>query len=257
MIHSTAIVHKDAEIGEDVHIGPYCIVEEKVQVGKGTRLVSHVVLQKGTQIGENCTVSPFASLGGPPQDISYKEEETTLVVGNNNVIKEYVTMNRGTEHGNGITSVGNNNFIMAYAHIAHDCKVGNNVIMANCATLAGHVEIADFVIFGGLCAVHQFCRIGKYAFISGVTGVPKDVPPFMIAAGDRAKLYGLNVVGLERRGFAKEDITQLKKAYRIIFRSSLPLSTSLRIVQEEISGEHQYVNDLIEFIKSSKRGICR
>ena len=221
MIHSTAIVHKDAEIGEGVQIGPYCIVEEKVRVGKGTRLLSHVVLQKGAQIGENCTISPFASLGGPPQDISYKEEETTLVVGNNNMIKEYVTMNRGTEHGNGTTIVGNNNFIMAYAHIAHDCKVGNNVIMANCATLAGHVEIADFVIFGGLCAVHQFCRIGKYAFISGVTGVPKDVPPFMIAAGDRAKLYGLNVVGLERRGFTKEDITQLKKAYRIIFRSSL------------------------------------
>ena len=257
MIDSTAIVHKDAEIGEDVQIGPYCIVEEKVRIGRGTRLVSHVVLQKGTEIGEGCTVSPFASLGGPPQDVSYKGEETALIVGNNNVIKEYVTMNRGTEHGGGITSVGNNNFIMAYAHIAHDCKVSNNIIMANCATLAGHVEIADFVIFGGLCAVHQFCRIGKYAFISGVTGVPKDVPPFVIAAGDRAKLYGLNVVGLERRGFTKEEITQLKKAYRIIFRSSLPLSTSLRIVQEEIPGEHRYVNDLIEFIKSSKRGICR
>lgn len=216
-----------------------------------------MVLHKDTQVGENCTISPFASLGGSPQDISYKGEETTLVMGDNNTIKEYVTINRGTEHGGGVTSVGNNNFIMAYAHIAHDCKVGNNVIMANCATLAGHVEIADFVIFGGLCAVHQFCRIGKYSFISGVTGVPKDVPPFVIAAGDRAKLYGLNVVGLERRGFAKEDITQLKKAYRIIFRSSLPLSTSLRVVQEEISGEHQHVNSLIEFIKSSKRGICR
>ncbi|MDR2018502.1 MAG: acyl-ACP--UDP-N-acetylglucosamine O-acyltransferase [Syntrophobacterales bacterium] len=257
MIDSTAIIHKDAEIGEDVHIGPYCILEEKVRVGRGTRLLSHVVLHKDTQVGENCTISPFASLGGSPQDISYKGEETTLVMGDNNTIKEYVTINRGTEHGGGVTSVGNNNFIMAYAHIAHDCKVGNNVIMANCATLAGHVEIADFVIFGGLCAVHQFCRIGKYSFISGVTGVPKDVPPFVIAAGDRAKLYGLNVVGLERRGFAKEDITQLKKAYRIIFRSSLPLSTSLRVVQEEISGEHQHVNSLIEFIKSSKRGICR
>jgi UDP-N-acetylglucosamine acyltransferase len=257
LIDSTAIVHKDAQIDDGAFIGPYCIVEERVQIGKGTRLLSHVVVQKGTRIGENCTVSPFASLGGPPQDVSYKEEETTLVVGNNNVIKEYVTMNRGTEHGDGVTSIGDDNFIMAYAHVAHDCKVGNNIIMANCATLAGHVEIADFVIFGGLCAVHQFCRVGKYAFISGVTGVPKDVPPFVIAAGDRAKLYGLNVVGLERRGFTKEDITQLKKAYRIIFRSSLPLSTSLRIVQEELPGEVGYVNDLIEFIKSSKRGICR
>ncbi len=257
MIDATAIVHKSAEIDESVYVGPYCVIEENVQIGKGTKLASHVVIQKGTRIGQNCTISPFASLGGPPQDISYKDEETTLVIGDNNMIKEYVTMNRGTEHGSGVTTVGNNNFIMAYAHVAHDCKVGNNIIMANCATLAGHVEIDDFVIFGGLCAVHQFCRVGKYAFISGVTGVPKDVPPFVIAAGDRAKLYGLNVVGLERRGFSKENITQLKRAYRIIFRSALPLSTSLKIIEEELSEEHGYVNDLIEFIRSSKRGICR
>ena len=257
MIDPTAVVHKDAEVDEDVSIGPFCVIEERVKIGKGTSLLSHVVVQKGTQIGENCTVSPFASLGGPPQDVSYKGEDTVLIVGDNNVIKEYVTMNRGTVHGGGVTRIGNNNFVMAYAHIAHDCTVGNSIIMANCATLAGHVEVADYVIFGGLCAVHQFCRIGKYAFISGVTGVPKDVPPFVIAAGDRAKLYGLNVVGLERRGFSKEDITQLKKAYRIIFRSSLPLSTSVRIVQEELSGECRHVADLIEFIKSSKRAICR
>lgn len=257
MIDSTAVIHKDAEIDADAHVGPYCVVEERVKIGKGTVLKSHVVVQKGTEIGEGCTISPFASIGGPPQDISFKDEQTSLIIGNNNVIKEYVTMNRGTEHGGGVTRVGNNNFIMAYAHIAHDCTVGNNIIMANCATLAGHVEIADFVIFGGLCAIHQFCRVGAYAFISGVTGVPKDVPPFVIAAGDRAKLYGLNVVGLERRGFTKEEVTQLKKAYRIIFRSSLPLSTSLKIVQEEFSEGSQRVQDLIEFIKSSKRGICR
>jgi UDP-N-acetylglucosamine acyltransferase len=256
LIDRTAIIHKNAEVDESVHVGPYCVIEEKVRIGKGTRLLSHVVIQKGTQIGENCTISPFASIGGPPQDISYKEEEETiLVVGNNNMIKEYVTINRGTVHGGGVTTIGNNNFIMAYAHVAHDCRVGNHVIMANCATLAGHVEIADFVIFGGLCAVHQFCRIGKYAFISGVTGVPKDVPPFVIAAGDRAKLYGLNVVGLERRGFTKEDITGLKKAYKIIFRSSLPLSTSLKIVQDELSGVH--IDELVQFLKSSKRSVCR
>jgi UDP-N-acetylglucosamine acyltransferase len=257
LIDPTAIVHKDAEIDAQAVIGPYCVVEEKVKIGRGTTLRSHVVIQKGTRIGEGCTISPFASIGGPPQDISYKEEETSLVIGNNNVIKEYVTMSRGTEHGGGVTSVGNNNFIMAYAHIAHDCKVGNDVIMANAATLAGHVEIADFVILSGLCAVHQFCRVGQYAFISGVTGIPKDVPPFVIAAGDRAKLYGLNVVGLERRGFTKEEITYLKKAYRMIFRSSLPLSTSLRIVEEEFAGDCERVRDLLEFIKSSKRGICR
>ncbi len=255
MIHPTAIIHKNAEIDDDVDIGPYCVVEEKVTIRKGTKLLGHVVVQGHTTIGEGCTISPFASIGGPPQDISYKGEDTTLSIGNHNIIKEYVTINKGSVHGGGATEVGNNNFIMAYAHIAHDCKVGSSIIMANCATLAGHVEVADFVTFAGLCAVHQFCRIGKYAFISGITGVPKDVPPFMIAAGSRAELYGLNVVGLERRGFTREDISQLKKAYRILFRSSLPLTTSLKVIQEELKGEH--IDELIHFIQSSRRGICR
>ncbi|MCX7965480.1 MAG: acyl-ACP--UDP-N-acetylglucosamine O-acyltransferase, partial [Syntrophorhabdaceae bacterium] len=231
------------------------IIYDKVRIGKGTKLLGHVVIQGNTTIGENCIISPFASLGGPPQDVSYREEDTLLVIGNNNIIKEYVTINKGTIHGGGITKVGDNNFLMAYVHIAHDCKVGNNVIMANCATLAGHVEVDDFAIFAGLCAVHQFCRIGKYAFISGITGVPKDVPPFMIAAGSRAKLYGLNVVGLERHNFTREEIASLKKAYRILFRSSLPLSTSLNIIQEQIGGPH--IEELVRFISSSKRGICR
>jgi UDP-N-acetylglucosamine acyltransferase len=213
------------------------------------------VVQRGTEIGENCTVSPFASLGGPPQDITYKGEETQTIIGDNNAIKEYVTISRGTAHDSGVTSLGNNNFIMAYAHIAHDCKVGNNIIMANCATLAGHVEVADFVILSGLCAVHQFCKIGRYAFISGLTGTPKDIPPFIIAAGDRAKPYGLNVVGLERHNFSKDDISTLKKAYRLLFRSALPLSTALKIIRDELEGEH--IQYLIEFIESSKRGICR
>ena len=255
MIHPTAIIDKSADIDESVEIGPYCIIQGNVIIKKGSQLLSHVVVHGRTEIGENCTISPFSSLGGPPQDISYKEEDTTLIIGNNNTIKEYVTMNRGTMHGGGITNVGNNNFIMAYTHIAHDCMVGNNIIMANCATLAGHVEVADSVIFAGLCAVHQFCKIGKYAFISGLTGVPKDVPPFMIAAGSRAKLYGLNVVGLERHGFQKEEISKLKKAYRILFRSALPLTESLKIIREELAGEH--ISDLVGFIESSKRGICR
>ena len=256
MIHPTAIVDKGAELHESVDVGPYCIIQDRVTIGKNTRLISHVVVQGRTAIGENCTISPFASLGGPPQDISYQtEDDTTLIIGDNNTIKEYVTMNRGTVHGGGITKVGSRNFIMAYAHIAHDCAVGNNIIMANCATLAGHVEVADSVIFAGLCAVHQFCKIGKQAFISGLTGVPKDVPPFMIAAGSRAKLYGLNVVGLERHNFSKEEISKLKKAYRILFRSALPLSESLKIIQEELEGEH--IGELVEFIRSSKRGICR
>lgn len=255
MIHPTAIINKNAEIDEGVSIGPYCIIEDKVKIRKGTKLLMHVVIQGNTEIGENCTISPFASIGGPPQDLTYKDEDTTVIIGNNNIIKDYVTINRGTPHGGAITKVGNGNFIMAYSHIAHDCKVGNNVIMANCATLAGHVEVDDFVIFGGLCAVHQFCKIGKYAFVSGLTGVPKDIPPFIIAAGSRSKPYGLNVVGLERHGFSKEELSKLKKAYRILFRSSLPLETSLKIIQDELEGEN--INELINFIKSSKRGICR
>jgi len=255
VIHPTAIIDGKAVIDESVEIGPYCIITGEVTIKKGTKLGSHVVIQGKTEIGENCTISPFASLGGPPQDISYIDDDTALIVGNNNVIKEYVTMNRGTRKGGGVTTVGDNNFIMAYVHIAHDCVVGNNIIMANCATLAGHVEVADSVIFAGLCAVHQFCKIGKYAFISGLTGVPKDVPPFMIAAGSRAKLYGLNVVGLERQGFPKEEVLKLKKAYRILFRSALPLTESIKIIKEELAGEH--VNDLVMFIESSKRGICR
>lgn len=255
MIHTTAIIHDNTYLGDNVEIGPYCIVEEKVKIKKGTKLLGHTIIQTGTDIGENCIIGPFASIGGPPQDITYRGEDTKLIIGNNNIIKEYVTINRGTVHGGGITCMGNNNFIMAYAHIAHDCKVGNQIIMANCATLAGHVEVADYVVFAGLCAVHQFCKIGKHAFISGITGVPKDVPPFMIAAGSRAKLYGLNIVGLERHGFPKEEISKLKKAYRIIFRSSLPLHTSVKVIQEELEGEN--IEELVSFIKSSKRGICR
>lgn len=255
MIHKTSIVDSKAEIDDDVYIGPYCVIEGKVTIKRGTKLLSHVVVQGKTTIGEDCIISPFASIGGPPQDITYKGEETETIIGRRNTIKEYVTINRGTPHGGGVTRIGDNNFIMAYSHIAHDCKVGSNVIMANCATLAGHVEVEDNVVFGGLCAVHQFCRIGRFAFISGLTGVPKDIPPFMIAAGVRAKLYGLNVIGLERNNFSREEIAKLKKAYRILFRSSLPLSTSLKILEEELEGEN--IKILIEFIQKSKRGICR
>jgi UDP-N-acetylglucosamine acyltransferase len=255
MIHPTAIIDSSAELSRDVDVGPYCVIQGKVTIGEGTKVGSHVVIQGSTTIGRGCTIAPFASIGGPPQDISYKGEDTELVIGDRNDIKEYVTINRGSVKGGGITTVGNANFIMAYAHIAHDCRVGNNVIMANCATLAGHVEIDDFVSFSGLCAIHQFCRVGKYAFISGLTGAPMDIPPYIIAAGDRAKPYGINVVGLERHGFSKEEISTLKKAYRLLFRSSLPLKTSLKIIQEELEGPQ--IDELINFIQSSKRGICR
>ncbi len=254
MIHPTAIVDKTAELDADVDIGPYCVIGPRVKIGKRTKLIAHVSIQELTEIGESCSIYPFAAIGGPPQDITYKGEDTTCVIGSNNTIREYATVNRGSK-SSGSTIVGSANFIMAYAHVAHDCRVGSHVIMANCATLAGHVHVDDYAILSGLSAAHQFCRIGKYAFISGLTGVPKDVPPYMMAAGNRARLYGLNSVGLERRGIPKAEIVKLKRAYRILFRSSLPLEKSLKIVEEELDGD--YVKDLVTFIRSSERGICR
>jgi UDP-N-acetylglucosamine acyltransferase len=254
MIHSTAVIDKRAELEPDVEVGPYCVIGPGVKVGKGTKLISHVSIAELSEIGEDCTIHPFAAIGGPPQDLTYKGEETTCVVGSGNTIREYVTINRGTK-SSGSTVVGSHNFIMAYSHVAHDCRVGSHVIMANCATLAGHVHVDDHVILAGLCAAHQFCRIGKYAFVSGLTGVPKDIPPFMMAAGNRARLYGLNAVGLERQGFPKAEIVKLKRAYRILFRSSLPLEKSLKLIEEELDGEH--ITELLNFIRSSERGICR
>jgi UDP-N-acetylglucosamine acyltransferase len=254
MIHPAAVVDKYAELGSDVEIGAYCVIGPKVKIGKGTKLVSHVCVQELSEIGEGCTLYPFVVIGGPPQDLTYRGEDTTCVIGNNNTIREYVTINRGSK-SSGTTSVGSDNYIMAYSHIAHDCRVGSHVIMANCATLAGHVHVEDYAILSGLSAAHQFCRIGKYAFISGLTGVPKDIPPFMMAAGNRARLYGLNAVGLERQGFAKAEIVKLKRAYRILFRSSLPLEKSLKLVEEELDGEN--IKELLTFIRSSERGICR
>lgn len=254
MIHPTAIVENGAYIDETAEIGPYCTIGKNVRIKKGTRLLGHVSVQGNTEIGESCTIHPFASLGGPPQDISYRNEETLCTIGDNNVIREYVTINRGTK-SSGATIVGSNNFIMASSHIAHDCRVGSNVIMANGATLAGHVHVSDRAILSGLCAVHQFCSIGKFAFISGLTGVPKDIPPFVMAAGNRARLYGLNTVGLERNGFSKEEIAKLKKAYRILFRSALSLQVSLKMVEAELDGDN--VAEMLRFIRSSERGICR
>jgi UDP-N-acetylglucosamine acyltransferase len=254
MIHPTAIIEHGAHIDDSVEIGPYCTIGRNVKIKKGTSLLGHVSVDGHTEIGESCTIHPFASLGGPPQDISYRNEETLCTIGDNNVIREYVTISRGTK-SSGATVVGSNNFIMAGSHIAHDCKLGNNIIMANTATLAGHVHVADRAILSGLCAVHQFCSIGKFAFVSGLTGVPKDIPPFVMAAGNRARLYGLNTVGLERNGFSKEEIAKLKKAYRILFRSALSLQVSLKMVEDELDGDN--VAELLRFIRSSERGICR
>ncbi len=257
MIHPTAIIDSKAEIGKDVEIGPYVVIDKGVTIGEGTNIRSHVCIREGTQIGKNCQIYQFSSIGEAPQAFAYRGEKTLLVIGDNNIIREYVTLNRATAKGGGKTVIGNNNYFMAYSHVAHDCTIGNQVVFANGATLAGHITVEDYATIGGLAAVHQFCRIGTHAFISGLTGVTLDIPPYMLAAGDRAKLYGLNIVGLKRHRFSEETLKALKKAYRIIFRSGLTLETALKRAEEDQISERQEVRHLLHFIQLSKRGISR
>jgi len=257
MIHPTAIIDPMAEVGEGVEVGPYVVVEKGVSIGAGTRIRPHVFIGEGSQIGKNCQIFQFSSIGEAPQAFAYKGEKTLLIIGDNNIIREYVTLNRATVAGGGRTVIGNNNYIMAYSHVAHDCNIGNQVILANGATLAGHITIEDYATIGGHSAVHQFCRIGTHAFISGLTGVSQDIPPYMLAAGDRAKLYGLNSVGLKRHRFSGEAIKALKKAYRVIFRSGMTLESALRSIDEDPISQQQEVRHLLQFIQHSKRGISR
>ncbi len=257
MIHPTALVDPKAEIGEHVDIGPYSVIEKEVSIGEGTKIGPHVVVRGGTQIGKRCQIFQFSSIGEAPQALAYRGEPTLLQMGDHNIIREFVTLHRGSVKGGGRTVLGNENFIMAYSHIAHDCQVGNHVVMANGATLAGHILIEDYAIIGGLAAIHQFCRIGTHAILSGLTGVSQDVPPYMMAAGDRAKLYGLNSVGLKRHQFSEQEIKALKKAYRIIFRSGLTLEKAIKAVEEDDIFQIPKVQHLLQFIQHSKRGICR
>jgi UDP-N-acetylglucosamine acyltransferase len=255
MIHPTAIVSKKAEIEKDVEIGPYSYIGKKVQIGGGTRIGNNVIIEDYTTIGKNCNIFHHTVLGTIPQDINFKEgEETRLVIGDNNIIREFVMINRGTEHGGGVTRIGNGNFIMAYAHVAHDCMIGNNVIMANVVQLAGHVIVGDFACIGGLAAVHQFVRVGAYSMVGGMSGVSQDVLPYILVTGNRAEPYGINVVGLRRHGFSREDIKAIKQAYKIIFRSHLSLK---EIIKELEKKESLHIKRILEFVHSSKRGFCR
>ena len=256
MIHPTAIVSSKAEIDAGVKIGPYSVIGENVHIGKNTFVGSHVVIEPFVTIGSDCQVFQFAAIGAPPQSIKFKGEKSYVKIGRANIIREFATIHRGTAFGGGITEIGDECFLMAYTHVAHDCKIGRQVVMANNATLAGHIEIGDFATIGGLSAVHQFAKIGEYAFIGGKTGVPKDIPPYVIAAGERASLRGLNTVGLKRQGFSRQTLTQLKKAYRIIFRIGLTLNEAIERVQAEVEQIPEVVR-FIEFIKSSERGITR
>lgn len=255
-IHPTAIVDPKARIAESASIGPLCVVGPDVELGEGVELLSHVVVAGITSIGDGTRIFPFASIGHPPQDLKYKGEPSTLNIGKNCQIREHVTMNPGTEGGGMVTRVGDNCLFMASAHVAHDCILGNNVIMANNATLAGHVVVGDFAFLGGLSAVHQFVRIGKHAMIGGMSGVEADVIPFGIVIGNRAHLNGLNIVGLKRRGFSREDIHTLRNAYRLLFAPEGTLQERVSDVAEQYK-DNVAVMEVVEFIRSdSSRQLC-
>jgi len=256
MIHETAIVHSKAEVGENVEIGAFSIIREEVTIGSGTKIGPHVVIDPYVDIGSDCRIYQYAAIGAEPQSLKFSGEKTFVKIGRGNVIREFVTIHRGTSFGGGVTETGEENFIMAYSHIAHDCRLGRNVVLSNNATLGGHITIGDYSTVGGLVAIHQFVRVGNYAFIGGKSAVVKDIPPYMIAAGDRAKLHGLNVVGLKRQGFSDNTLSMLKKAYRLVFRIGLTLNEAIERVAAEVEQTPEVVH-LIEFIKSSQRGITR
>jgi UDP-N-acetylglucosamine acyltransferase len=255
-IHSTAIISPDAQLEEGVEIGPYVVIGSDVKIGKNTIIGPHAVIEDFTHIGEGCHIHQFCSIGAPPQDLKFGGEKTRVVIGNFNIIREFVTINRSTKADIGVTIIGDHNLLMAYCHVAHNCKLGDRIVMANAATLAGHVLVEDYAIIGGLTGIHQFSYIGAHCIIGGVSAVAKDVPPYTMASGNHAKLFGLNLVGLKRRNFSEKTIKALKDAYRIIFRSHLLLEAALKKAQDEVENYPEVLH-FIQFIKESKRGVCR
>ena len=255
-IHPTALVDPSAKLAEGVVVGPFCVVGPGVSLGAGTELGPHVVVDGETSIGARCRFTGQSSIGGPPQDLKYQGGATRLEMGDDNTVREFVTINRATEHGGGVTRIGNRNLFMAYAHVAHDCHVGDHVVMANSATLAGHVTIEDHAIVGGLVAIHQFVRIGESAILGGGAMVTLDVAPFCMAAGDRAALHGLNVIGLQRRGFGPSTIQALRAAYRTVFRSGQRLQDAIESLRGE-ADEDPCVARFVRFLEQSGRGLCR
>jgi len=255
-IHQTALINQQAEIDSDVEIGPYSVIGAGVRIGKATKVASHVVIEGRTSLGQGNTIYQFATIGSRPQDLKYRGEASELIIGNHNTIREYVSLNPGTAGGGMVTRVGDHNLLMMHCHIAHDCLIGNHNIIANGATLGGHVVVEDYVIVGGLVGIHQFARIGSGAILGAGSMVSKDVPPFCNATGDRARLRGLNLEGLKRRGFTTAAIDALKKAYRIIFQSKLKTKDALDKVRREVSPTAE-IDILLSFIAQSQRGICR
>ena len=251
-----AVIHPSAELASGVQVGPFSVVGEGSKIGKNTIIGPHVVIDEWTSIGEDCHLFQFASVGAPPQDIGYKNEPTKTIIGDRNVIREFVTIHRGTIKDKGKTVIGHDNLLMNYVHIAHDCTVGSNLIMANNATLAGHVTIEDHAIVGGLVAVHQHVNIGAYCIIGGASAVSKDIPPYVMAVGNRAHVYGLNRVGIKRHGFKSSELDDIKRAYHILFKSSLRLGEAVEKLKEELPNS-VHAKRFLEFIENSKRGIAR
>lgn len=258
LIHPTAIVDPGAELGPDVEIGPYCIVGPDVVIGARTRLLGHVVIERLTAIGPDCTIHPFAALGGPGQDTSYKGEPTRLVIGARNLIREHVSMHRGTVRGRGVTTVGDDGMFMAQSHVAHDCVVGNRVTLGHAATLGGHVQLGDFVVTGGLCAIHQFTRVGRYGFVGGLVPLVADLIPFGAAVGHYGRLGGLNLVGLKRRGFTKAQIATLRQGVRRLFQGEDgTFQERLAEVAETYAGSAEMM-EVVAFIRAeAERPLAR
>jgi len=255
-IHPTAVIDPSAKIPQSCNVGAYCVIGANVELGENCELMSHVVIQGPTKIGDNNRVFPFAALGIEPQDITYKGEPTRLEIDNDNVIREYVTINRGTMKGGGVTRIGSHILIMAYTHIGHDCQIGDHAMLVNAATLAGHVTVEEWAVVGALCPVHQFVTIGAHAYVGGGTTITQDVLPFsMTSAARDVHAYGLNKVGLQRRGFSEERIKKLHRAYRLLLAAKMNTSQALeKLKSEEASEDVQY---LIEFIEKSERGILK
>jgi UDP-N-acetylglucosamine acyltransferase len=256
MIDSRAVVSPQAQIAADVEIGPFSVIGADVVIGSGTWIGPHAVINGPTRIGSNNKIFQFASLGDAPQDKKYNGEPTRLEIGDRNVFRESVTVNRGTTHDKGVTRIGNDNLLMAYSHVAHDCQLGNQIVMANCATLGGHVEIGDWATLGGMCAVHQFTKVGAYSFIAHHAAVTRDVPPYVMAVGRPAEPHSINAVGLQRRGFTPAQILNIRRAYRLLYRSGLKLKAAIEELEKAAATQPE-IGPFVEFIKHSSRSIVR
>jgi UDP-N-acetylglucosamine acyltransferase len=256
MIDARAVVSPQAEIAAGVQIGPFSIIGPNVSIGAGTWIGPHVVINGPTRIGADNKIYQFASLGDAPQDKKYKGEPTRLEIGDRNVIRECATVNRGTIHGDGVTRIGDDNLLMAYSHVAHDCRIGNQIVLSNVATLGGHVEIGDFAILGGLSAVHQFTKVGAYCFIANNAAVTRDVPPYVMAVGQPAEPHSVNAVGLKRRGFTEDQVRNVRRAYRVLYRSGLKLKAALEELDKAAVTQEE-IRPFVDFIRRSSRSIVR